>query len=103
MAAFAGPMVRIRLSPAQSQERTVGDASGAGVEEVPGVAGLGHHLGMRREHLVDGVVGPHRYFQHTSEIFKTRIKQMPEVAVRRSTRRGAAAEITSARSTPCVV
>ena len=43
---------------------------------MPGVAGLGQHLGMRREHLADGVVGPHRYFQHTSEIFK----QMPEVA-----------------------
>jgi hypothetical protein len=56
----AEPKVRIQLPPAQSQERTVGDASGAGVEEVSGVAGLGQHLGMRREHLADGVAGPQR-------------------------------------------
>ena len=27
---------------------------------MPGVAGLGQHLGMRREHLADGVAGPQR-------------------------------------------
>jgi hypothetical protein len=35
MAAFAGPMVRIRIPPALSQERTVGGESGAAETSTP--------------------------------------------------------------------